>query len=173
MVGNDILVNVGRIKFAALYFLADAPDGIHDFNPAAVAQRHDQRQAIVSGKRRDGFFEMLLHVLRQAVNLADHFEVDVVLVQFRRLGLEIVDEIFHQRIHLVLGPVPVLGGKGVEREILDAEFPRRADDFARRIRAAPVPLDARQTMLFRPAPVAVHDDGDVLRQRRAGFGAQM
>jgi hypothetical protein len=28
-------------------------------------------------------------------------------------------------------------------------------------------------VLLRPAAVAVHDDGDVLRQRRAGFGAQM
>ena len=50
---------------------------------------------------------------------------------------------------------------------------RRADDFARRIRAAPVSLHARQAVLLCPTPVAVHDDGDMLRQRRAGLGAQM
>ena len=90
-----------------------------------------------------------------------------------RFGFEIVNEIFHQRVHFIFGPVPVLGRKSVEREIFDADFARRADDFARGIRAAPMTLDARQTMLLRPAAVAVHDDGDVLRQRRAGFGAQM
>ena len=35
----------------------------------------------------------------------------------------------------------------------------------------PVPLDARQTALLRPAAVAVHDDGDVARQLDGGFGA--
>jgi hypothetical protein len=34
-------------------------------------------------------------------------------------------------------------------------------------------LDARQAVLLRPAAVAVHDDGDVLRQRCAGFGTQV
>jgi hypothetical protein len=36
-----------------------------------------------------------------------------------------------------------------------------------------MPLDARQAVLLGPATVAVHDDGDVLRQRRPGFCAQM
>ena len=125
-------------KLAALHLLGDAPDGIHDFNPAAVAQRHDERQAVVLGKRRDGFLEMLLHVFRQALNLADDFEPHIVFVQLRRLGFEIVDEIFHQRVHLILGAVPVLGGKGVKREILDAEFARRADDVR-----APIPRPRR------------------------------
>jgi hypothetical protein len=41
------------------------------------------------------------------------------------------------------------------------------------VRADAMSLDARQAVLLRPATVTVHDDGDVLRQRRAGFGAQM
>ena len=114
---------------------------------------------------------MLLHIVRQAMDLADDFEPDIVFVQVFRLGLEIVDEIFHQRVHLVFRPIPILRGKRVEREILDAEFARRADDFARRIRAAPVALDARQVARLRPAPVAVHDHRDVAREIRGGFGA--
>ena len=58
---------------------------------------------------------MFLHIFRQTVNLADHLETNVVFVQFGRLGLEVVDEIFHERIHFVFGPVPILDGKGVER----------------------------------------------------------
>ena len=137
MIGNDLLVDVRRIELAAFHLFADTADGVHDFNAAAIAQRHHQREAVVFGKCRDGFLEMFLHVFRQAVNLADDFEADVVLVQhLRRFGSEIVDEIFHQRVHFVLGPVRVLGGKGVEREILDAEFAGGADDDARGFRAS-------------------------------------
>ena len=170
---KDLLVDVRRIELAPLGLFGNAPHGVHDFNAAAVAQRHDQRQAVVFGKGRDGFLEMFLHVFRQAVNLPDDFQPHVVFVQLRRFGLEIVDEIFHQRIHFVLGAVPILGGKSVEREIFDAEFARRANDRPRRFRALPMTLDARQAALLRPAAVAVHDDGDMLRQRRLGFGAQM
>ena len=94
-----------------------------------------ERQPVVLRERRDGLLQVLLHGLRQPVDLADDLQPHVVLVQLRRLGLEIVDEIFHQRVHLVLGPVPVLDRKRVEREILDAQFARGADDGARRFRA--------------------------------------
>ncbi len=114
---------------------------------------------------------MLLHVFRQAMNLADDFQPHIVFVQLLRLGLEIVDEIFHQRVHLVLRTVPILGGKRVKREIFDAEFAGGADDFARGIRAAPVALDARQVARLRPAAVAVHDHRDVARKTGGGFGA--
>src|ERR1039458_5591973 len=50
---------------------------------------------------------------------------------------------------------------------------RRADDFARRVRAAPVSLDARQMARLGPAPVAVHDHRDVAREIGGSFGAQM
>ena len=114
---------------------------------------------------------MLLHVFRQPPDLPDDFETHVIFIQLRRFGFEIVDEIFHQRVHFVLRAVPILGGKSVEREIFDAEFAGGADDDARRFRALPMPLDARQPALLRPTAVAVHDDRDVLRQRRFGLGA--
>ncbi len=42
---------------------------------------------------------MLLDVFGETPDLTDDFETHVVLVQLGRLGLEIVDEVFHQRIH--------------------------------------------------------------------------
>jgi hypothetical protein len=56
---------------------------------------------------------------------------------------------------------------------LIAEFARGADDFARRIRAAPVAFDARQMAGLRPTPVAVHDHRDVAREIGGGISAQM
>ena len=63
------------------HFLGDCAHGLDDLNPAAVAQRHHERQAVVFGKRRDGFAQMFLHIFRQAINLADDFEAHIVFVQ--------------------------------------------------------------------------------------------
>ena len=41
----------------------------------------------------------------------------------------------HQRIHFILGAIPILDRECVEREIFDAEFASRLDDRARRLRA--------------------------------------
>ena len=173
MIRNDFLRDVGGIELAGLRLLRDLPHGLDNLNPAAVAQRHDESQAVVLGKRGDGFCQMLLHVVRQAMNLADDFQPDIVFVQLLRLGLEVVNKIFHQRVHLVFRTIPILRRKRVKREIFDAEFAGGADDFARGIRAAPVALDARQVPRLGPAPIAVHDHSDVAREIRGGFGAQM
>jgi len=50
---------------------------------------------------------MFLHVFRQTPNLADDIQAHVVLIEVRRFGFEIMDQVFHQRVHFVLGPVPV------------------------------------------------------------------
>ena len=107
---------------------------------------------------------MLLDHLRQTIGLADDFQADVVLVQLRGFALEIMDEIFHQRIHFVLWPVPVLDGKGIKREVFDAEFAGGADDDAGRFSAGAMPLNAGQMFLACPATVSIHDDGDMSRQ---------
>jgi hypothetical protein len=73
----------------------------------------------------------------------------------------------HQHRHLVLGPVPVLGGKGVEREVTDADRVRGPHDRARGLDALVVAGDPRQAPLGRPAAVPVHDDGDVGRHALA------
>src|SRR6185503_148104 len=61
---------------------------------------------------------------------------------------------------------PVLGRKGVEREVADAEAPARLDHGAHRFLADPVAVQASETAVLRPAAVAVHDDGHVPRQTR-------
>src|SRR3546814_16103546 len=53
--------------------------------------------------------------------------------------------------------------EGIERQRLDAEVARRADDRAHRLDPRLVPGNARQKALLGPAAVAVHDDGDMTR----------
>ena len=76
----------------------------------------------------------------------------------------------HEEGNFVGGPLPVLAGQAVERELLDAQpgafLGHPADDVG----PAAMPLDPRQASPPRPAAVAVHDDGDMPRHLRCGHG---
>ena len=63
------------------------------------------------------------------------------------------------------GPTPILAAERIKRQPGDAVLQRRLDGAAHRLRPGPVPGDARQSARRGPASVAVHDDGDVRRDR--------
>src|SRR5438876_3335994 len=112
---------------------------------------------------------MLLDRFRQPIGLADDFQAHIVLVQLRGFALEIMDEIFHQRIHFVLWPVPVLDGKSIERQVFDSELAGGANDDAGGFSAGAMALNARQVTLACPASVSIHDDGNMSWQRGLGL----
>ena len=58
----------------------------------------------------------------------------------------------------------VLGGKSVQRERRQLDARGRLHHVTHRLHAFLVSGDARQVAAFGPAPVAVHDDRDVLRE---------
>ena len=89
---------------------------------------------------------------------------DVVAQQRVQLEPQIPLQQHHQRRDLGDRTLPVLDRERVERQDADAEPGRALDDLAHRLDAGAVPLDPRQVPLRRPAAVAVHDDGEVLRQ---------
>ena len=100
----------------------------------------------------------------ELLGAADDAEADVVLEQRAELEPDVPLEQHHQRVDFGARPLPVLDRERVEREHVDAEPRRGFDDVAHRVDAGAVAFDARQVALRRPAPVAVHDDGDVRRQ---------
>jgi hypothetical protein len=75
-----------------------------------------------------------------------------------------MDEVFHQCIHLILRPIPILDRKGVKREVLDSQLTGGPNNDASRFSAGTMPLDPRQMPLPRPTPITIHDDGDMPRQ---------
>ena len=60
-------------------------------------------------------------------------------------------------------PRPVLRAEGKDRQDADAEIAGGAHRAAQRLDAAAMAFAARQAARRRPAPVAIHDDGDVPR----------
>src|SRR3990172_10185206 len=67
----------------------------------------------------------------------------------------------HEKAHLLGRTVPVLPGEGVERQVLDPEFPRVRDDVPCDLYALAVAVYPGEELPARPAAVAVHYYGDV------------
>ena len=170
---EDLLVDLSRIKLALLYLGRNAAHGFDNFGPSAIAEREDQGQPVVMGQGRAGFLKLLLHKLRQAVNLAHHFQLHVVTIQFGDFTFKVTRQILHQHVHFFLGPVPIFDREGVQREIFDVDLARRTHHRAHGLGAMPMAFDTRQTSLFRPAPIAVHDDGHMRRQQRPRLPAEL
>ncbi len=85
---------------------------------------------------------------------------------------EHVGHFFRQKLHqqaeqgadFLLGAVPVFAGKGVQRQIRDAQRAAFGDDAPRRRDPGPMSRGAGQTLPLRPSAVAIHDDGHMLRK---------
>ena len=67
-----------------------------------------------------------------------------------------------QRAHLRRRALPVVGGKGVQRELPDAAPRAVFDDIAHGACTGDVSRASRLCATFGPASVAIHDDGDVV-----------
>src|SRR5215475_1866017 len=107
--------------------------------------------------------------LAERGDIADDAQADADLVELADLLLERrVEELLEDR-NLLRGPAPVLGAEREQGEVLHPALRAGPDDRANRLAAAAMPGDPRQQASPRPAPVAVHDDGDVARNR-AGLG---
>ena len=91
-------------------------------------------------------------------------------VEFAHLAVQCVEEQLHQRADLVLRPAPVLAGEGEQGQGANAALKAEVDAGVDRACAGTVADGARATATLRPAPVAVHDDGDMARD--AGLGAR-
>ena len=145
--------------------------GFDDLRAPAVTEGQNEGQAVVAGQGRFGFAQLFLDEFRQAVNLADGFEADIVAVQFADFRFEEPRQVLHEGIDFLFGAVPVFDGKGVKCQIFNSRLAGGADDGADGFDAVAMAFDAGQMALLGPAPVAVHDNGHVGGDGGFGLGA--
>ena len=135
--------------------------GLDDVPAAAVRDGDVQRHAVVGRRARLGGGDLRIESRAQAARVADEAHADAVAVQFVDLLVDRLDEQLHQPRHFVGRALPVLAREREERQRLDAA-PRAAfDGRAHGLDARAVAEVARQRAALGPAPVAIHDDGDV------------
>ena len=94
-------------------------------------------------------------------------------VQLAQLALQVQRQKPHDARHFILRAIPILGGEGVQREILDARLGCGANDGPRGINPAPMAFYPRQSIGFGPAPVAIHDHRNMRRQHFPGLWAEV
>jgi hypothetical protein len=115
----------------------------------------------------DGGVDHLRGLGRESAVIAEHLDPDPLLVERIELAPDIEAQEAHQVADLGLGPFPILGRESVEGEAFDAGLARRSEHLAGGLGALAVAGGAGKPPRLRPAAVAVHDDGDVARNRRA------
>ena len=156
--GEAVLVEVPGPDLAVR---EDAADGLEDLRPAAVVQGQDEGHPAVPRGRPLQPFDLRQGRPGDAVPVADDPEAEVVLVDRPAVLPQVLAEKAPEADDLLARPFPVLLGEGVEREVRDAQAGAGLGRLADGLGAGLVPLDPGEPPLSRPAPVAVHDDGDM------------
>src|SRR5690606_4940421 len=161
---EQALVDALGIELALRRALGDLARRVRDLLAAAVGQRERQRHPIEARGLRLHALEDLGDVLRQPRAAADGAQADALVDELVALRDQELLEELHQRRHLEPRALPVLLAEGVERQRSDAEAAAGADRAPDRLAALAVAERAEEPLALRPAAVAVHDDGHVLRQ---------
>src|SRR5271169_3431813 len=95
------------------------------------------------------------------------FQADIIFVERLDFRLEIAAEKAHQEVDFRLGTLfPVLLGEGVERQSRNSYARRGFDRRTHGGDAGAVSGNARHVPTPSPAPISIHDDGDMLRKTR-------
>ena len=97
----------------------------------------------------------------QGGDIAQELDAHVLAMEQRQLVDERLGEEVHERIDLVLRPIPVLSGEGVGGEHVDTQPNRGGDDLAKRHDPRLVALGAGEPARGGPATVAIHDARDM------------
>ena len=152
------------LQCAVFHLLCQLLHGVGQFPARRITQCQHERQAGVDGRFVDTLLQSCGHMGWHAFEVADGQQSNVVLVKCGCFLHNIFDQQFHQGIDFGLRAVPIFGRKCVERQVFDADFGGGFGDFAYRNDAVLVSDQAVAAAFFCPTSVAVHDDGDVLRQ---------
>ena len=160
------LVDRLRIEPAVAGVAGQRPGGVDDLLTAAVVEGQNEGHPGAARRRRLALGERREDRGGHALVAADAAEADAVLEQRRTLRGEVLAAEEHERVDLLRGTFPVLAREGVERERLDAEPGALGHDPANALGALAMTEHPWHAALRGPAPVAIHDHGDVAGESR-------
>src|SRR5277367_2982693 len=162
--GDGRLGDPFGVQLARRGLARDIPCGFGNFGATPVVDAVIHRDHIVVQSHLLGDRQLVDDAAPQSWTRAHPTDLHTHLVEAHPTASHHVAVEAHQETDFVGGPLPILGGKRVQAKPLDANFYCAADDVDDDRLAHLVALDAGQPALGGPAAVAVHHDGDVIRQ---------
>src|SRR6516165_5673062 len=170
-IASELLLGDGRRSAIGVAIMTPAlgeerVHGIDNLGAASVVEGDGKNHAGVAGRGLDSITRVFLDGERQIVGAPKEPHTNVVALDQRHLVADVLAEQFHEEFNFRFGAAPVFDREGVERKGLDVEPSTRFDGSASGLGARAVANDAREVALLRPAPVAVHDDGDMAGKAR-------
>src|SRR5207244_3709643 len=123
-----------------------------------------QSHPVVVTAAIDRFFDLFEDARGESLAAADHREDEVLPHDLRPLFDHVLFEQIHQKVELAAGALPVFAAEAIQLELADPQPRTLFDNEPNALNAASMPFGAREPAAFGPAAVAVHDDGNVLRQ---------
>jgi len=168
---GELLFGNGRrgATTVAIMTAALGEEGVHgvdNLRAAPVVEGNGKNHPGVAGRGLDGLAGVLLDGERQIVRAPKEPHADVVALDQRHLVADVLPKQLHEEFDFRFGAAPVFDREGVEGQSLDVEPSARFDGGASGLGARAMADDAREVALLRPAPVAVHDDGDMAWKAR-------
>ena len=137
--------------------------GLGHVPAAAIVKTDVEHHARLGSCAELGAAQRGLHFGRQTLAVADKIQADPVFLKIRHFIDHRMNQQLHQARYFFSGTVPVLGGKRKNSQHADAALNTGFDTATQRHHALLMAGQARQKPLGGPAPVAIHDDGHVLR----------
>src|SRR5258707_8402912 len=135
--------------------------GLHQIPAAAVVGCNRERESRIARGELLGAVRELDHARPEGCDVTDYLQAHLVLVQPLGFLLQGGHEQLLEGRNLFGGSAPVLRAEGEQGEVFDAPVGARTRDLTHRLDPLLVTGDAREIALFGPAPVAIHDDGDM------------
>ena len=140
-----------------------------DLIPAAVVEADVGLEALIPLGDLVRALHHGLQLRAEAVQLPKDLHADVVLLHGADGLIQILGQQLHDGAHFLLRPLPVLGGEGVDRQVLHADVLAVGGDFAEILRPHHVSRGAGQAAALGPAAVAIQYDGNMAGKGRPGL----
>ena len=161
MARKRLFVDPARAQAPGGHALGDGARGVGQFGPSPVVDAHDQVERLAVLGRAVGLFEGLDDAGPQAGAPPAPAHVHAPLGELVGAPGKHVGGVVHDEGDLGGRAFPVFGGEGVDAQVAYARVDGARDGVHEGVLPCPVPLGACQAARVGPAPVSVHDEGDV------------
>jgi hypothetical protein len=155
------------VKLALLDALGQGAHGPDEFGPSRVGDHQVHQEAVAAAGGLLDPPDGIPDGLRHGGEVPEHPHPDGAVPELVLLLVGVELEERHQGEDLLFGSKPVLGAEREEGEDLDPRFHGPVNHLPHGFHSRPVSFLPGERLLPGPAPVAVHDDGDVPGYRHA------